>query len=132
MTYLGNSLAAQWLRVHTSTAGSVDLILGQQTRILHAAQHSQKKEKYTYIHIIYTHMRTHTSVMFELKGIWTQEGCVVCVRVCVCMCMCYPTYRVTVRIKRLNTYKQPEQYLSHKFAVPIVIIAVAAVVKWGK
>ena len=29
--------AAQWLRLHTSNAGGKDLILGQGTKVLHAA-----------------------------------------------------------------------------------------------
>ena len=40
------SLAVQWLRLHTSTAGSTGLILGQGTKILHAAWHGQKKKKW--------------------------------------------------------------------------------------
>ena len=38
----GTSLAVQWLRLCASTAGGMGLIPGQGTKILHAAQHSQK------------------------------------------------------------------------------------------
>ena len=41
----GTSLAIQWLRLHTSTAGGVGLILGQRTKILYATEHNQKKKK---------------------------------------------------------------------------------------
>ena len=40
----GTSLAIQWLRLHTSTAGGVGLILGQRTKILYATEHNQKKK----------------------------------------------------------------------------------------
>ena len=36
------SLAVQWLRLHASTAGDMDLILDQGPKILHTAQHGQK------------------------------------------------------------------------------------------
>ena len=37
-------LAVQWLRLCASTAGGTGLIPDQETRILHVAQHSQKKK----------------------------------------------------------------------------------------
>ena len=52
MTY-GNSLAVQWLRLHTSTAGGMGSISGWETKILHNMQHSQKKKK-GHISIIFT------------------------------------------------------------------------------
>ena len=36
------SLVAQWLRLHTSTAGGAGSIPGRGTKISHAVQHSQK------------------------------------------------------------------------------------------
>ena len=42
---IGNSLAVQWLRLHTSSAGGAGLIPGQGTRIPHATRHSQKVRK---------------------------------------------------------------------------------------
>ena len=39
----GTSLAVQWLRLHTSTAGGVGLILGRGNKIPQAAWHGQKK-----------------------------------------------------------------------------------------
>ena len=41
----GTSLAVQWLGLHASTAGGSGSIPGRGTKILHAAQHSQKKKK---------------------------------------------------------------------------------------
>ena len=38
----GASLEGQWLRLCTSIAGGVGLIPGQQTKVPHAAWHSQK------------------------------------------------------------------------------------------
>ena len=40
----GDSLVAQWLGHHTSTAGALGLIPGQGTKILQAAQCSKKKD----------------------------------------------------------------------------------------
>ena len=45
------SLAVQWLRLHTSTAGGTDSIPGQGTKIPQATWHSQKKKKNIYIYI---------------------------------------------------------------------------------
>ena len=42
---LGNSLAVQWLGLRASTAGGKDSIPGWGTKILHAAQHSQKNKQ---------------------------------------------------------------------------------------
>ena len=42
---MGNSLAVLWLRFHASTAGGEVSIPGWGTRILHAAQHSQKNKQ---------------------------------------------------------------------------------------
>ena len=42
---LGTSLAVQWLRLHTSTAGGAGSTSGQGTKILHAAQCRQSKNK---------------------------------------------------------------------------------------
>ena len=39
---MGTSLAVQWLRLHTSTAGGVGSIPGQGIKIPRAAQCSQK------------------------------------------------------------------------------------------
>ena len=39
------SLAIQWLRLCTSTAGCTCLVLGQETKILHAMQHGKKNLK---------------------------------------------------------------------------------------
>lgn len=39
---LENSMVAQWLGLHHSTAGALGLILGQRTKILHAVQLSHK------------------------------------------------------------------------------------------
>ena len=39
------SLVLQWYRFRTSTAGGTDLIPHWRTKILHAMQHSQKKQK---------------------------------------------------------------------------------------
>ena len=41
----GTSLAGQWLRLHTSTAGGTDSIPGQGTKILHAVRCGQKKQR---------------------------------------------------------------------------------------
>ena len=41
----GTSLAVQWLRLRTSTAGGAGLISGQGTKIPHAAWRGQKKKK---------------------------------------------------------------------------------------
>ena len=43
-----NSLTVQWLRLHTSTAGCLGSIPGQETKILEAAGH--------------THTHTHTQL----------------------------------------------------------------------
>ena len=40
----GNSLAMQWLRLHTSTAGGTGPIPVHGTKILHATQHGQKNK----------------------------------------------------------------------------------------
>ena len=42
---MGNSLAGQWLRLHTSTAGGTGLIPGQGTKVPHGVQCSPKKKK---------------------------------------------------------------------------------------
>ena len=42
---MGISLVVQWLRLSTSTARGVVSILGQGTRILHAAWCGKKKKK---------------------------------------------------------------------------------------
>ena len=41
----GTSLVGQWLRVCTSATGGTGPIPGQETKILHAVQHSKKKER---------------------------------------------------------------------------------------
>ena len=41
----GTSLVAQWLRLHVSTAGGLDSIPGQGTKIPHALQVWPKKKK---------------------------------------------------------------------------------------
>ena len=43
--FWGDSLVVQWLGFCTSTEGDVGLLLGQVTKILHAAQKSKKKKK---------------------------------------------------------------------------------------
>ena len=40
-SYLGNSLEVQCLGLHTSTAGGMGLIPGQETKIPHAMWHGQ-------------------------------------------------------------------------------------------
>ena len=45
--YSGTSLAIQWLRLHASTGGGIGSIPGWETKILHAAWHSQKRKKKT-------------------------------------------------------------------------------------
>ena len=45
MDQQGNSLAVQQLGLRASTAGGTGSISGWGTRILHAAQHSQKKKE---------------------------------------------------------------------------------------
>ena len=40
----GNSLAIQWLRLHTSAAGGTGSIPVQGPKILHATQHGQEKK----------------------------------------------------------------------------------------
>ena len=42
---IGTSLAVQWLRLCTSTAGGTGSIPGQGTKIPHAMQCNQKKKK---------------------------------------------------------------------------------------
>ena len=44
-----NSLAMQWLRLHTSTARGTGSIPVQGTKILHATQHGQKKKYIAYV-----------------------------------------------------------------------------------
>ena len=41
--FSGNSLAVQWLKLHTSTAEGTGSILGQGTKILNAKWHKKKK-----------------------------------------------------------------------------------------
>ena len=41
----GTALVGQWLRVCFSTTGGTGSIPGQETKILHAVQHSGKKKK---------------------------------------------------------------------------------------
>ena len=43
LNYREASLVVQWLRLYTSTAGDVDLISGQRTKIPHATWYSQKE-----------------------------------------------------------------------------------------
>ena len=40
----GNSLAVQWLRLHTSTSVSTGLIVGQETKTPYDPQYGQKKK----------------------------------------------------------------------------------------
>jgi len=42
---LENSMVAQWLGLHHSTAGALGLILGQRTKILHAVQLRPKRKR---------------------------------------------------------------------------------------
>ena len=42
---LGTSLAVQWLRLHTCTAGGVGSTPGRVTKIPHVVRGSQKKKK---------------------------------------------------------------------------------------
>ena len=42
---IGTSLVVQWLRLHTSTVGTMDLILCQGSKNLHAVQCGQKENK---------------------------------------------------------------------------------------
>ena len=59
--WLGTSLVVQGLRLHTSIAEGTGLNPGMETKILHAAKHSQtkmkkeRKKKNIYIYI-YTHI----------------------------------------------------------------------------
>ena len=41
----GTSLVVQWLRLRTSTAGGMGVILGQGAKILHAAREARPKKK---------------------------------------------------------------------------------------
>ena len=43
MINMGTSLAIQWLRLHASNSGGIDLSPGQATKIPHVMQCSQKK-----------------------------------------------------------------------------------------
>ena len=43
----GTSLVIQWLRLHTFSAGDVDMIPGWAAKIPHAVQHDSKKETVT-------------------------------------------------------------------------------------
>ena len=42
---IGTSLAVQWLRLHTSTAGGAGSIPGGGTKIPRATRHGQKKKR---------------------------------------------------------------------------------------
>ena len=53
---IGTSLAVQWLRLCTSTAGGTDSIPGQGNKIPHAMQCNQKKEKVAMINMLRTLM----------------------------------------------------------------------------
>ena len=53
---IGTSLAVQWLRLCTSTAGGTGSIPGQGTKIPHAMQCNQKKEKGAMINMLRTLM----------------------------------------------------------------------------
>ena len=53
---IGTSLAVQWLRLCTSTAGGTGSIPGQGTKIPHAMQCNQKKEKVAMINMLRTLM----------------------------------------------------------------------------
>ena len=63
---LGTSLVVQGLRLHTSIAEGTGLNPGMETKILHAAKHSQtkmkkeRKKKNIYIYI-YTHIYIFSS-----------------------------------------------------------------------
>ena len=52
----GTSLAIQWLRLHAPKSGSTGLTPAQGTKIPHAAQHGQKREKTC------KYVCTHTSI----------------------------------------------------------------------
>ena len=45
LVIFGTSLAVQWLRLHTPSAGGTGSIPDQGTKILHAARRDQKKKK---------------------------------------------------------------------------------------
>ena len=42
---MGTSLAVQWLKLHTPSAGGMGSVPGRGTKILHAARSGQKKQK---------------------------------------------------------------------------------------
>ena len=50
---LRNAPVVLWLELHASTAGGTGSIPGQGTKILHAAQHSQKKRDNSFISQIF-------------------------------------------------------------------------------
>ena len=53
---IGTSLAVQWLRLCTSTAGGTGSIPGQGNKIPHAMQCNQKKKKVAMINMLRTLM----------------------------------------------------------------------------
>ena len=53
----GISLEVQWLGLHVSNAGSMDLIPGQGTKILCATRYSQEKKKKTLFQTQITNLR---------------------------------------------------------------------------
>ena len=56
----GTSLAAQWLRLHASSAGSISSIPGRGTKIPHAVQPKKKTQNKTKKHVDPNHTHTHT------------------------------------------------------------------------
>ena len=67
----GTSLVAQWLRLHTASAGGAGLIPDQGSTIPHATQHSQKIKKTKQEHI--TYMRARESSLTSHSTSWTPE-----------------------------------------------------------
>ena len=59
---LGTSLAVQWLRLRTSTAGGTGSIPGRGTKILHAVWHGQKEKKKLYVFVFRPHSLFHHAI----------------------------------------------------------------------